>query len=227
VGHAVRSLAAGETSPRICELADALASWAATYQKLPADRRAPAGTMSPYQAITKVAVIPPEARRSLGNITASLVMLDGFDEFAPVIGLLDTGREIRTLIAELIEVFARVYLANANSILTAIVFIHGVTSHAALGGIAAQVSDATARAALPYAWQAGCGLYACFGGGTAMANAVRPSDKSDEELIELAIANGDEHVIKFTEACLSRGAINRSPVYRAAVAHALATIRRR
>ena len=36
------------------------------------------------------------------------------------------------LLAELTEIFARVYLANATSPLGTIVFIHGVTSHAAL-----------------------------------------------------------------------------------------------
>ena len=35
VGHAVRSLTAEETPHRLRELADALASWAATYQELP------------------------------------------------------------------------------------------------------------------------------------------------------------------------------------------------
>src|SRR5437879_2467510 len=34
VGHAARGLATGETPPRLRELADAFASWAATYQEL-------------------------------------------------------------------------------------------------------------------------------------------------------------------------------------------------
>jgi len=226
VGHAARSLSISETTPRLRELADALASWAATYQELPAGHHAVSGTLTPREAITRVAVIPPDRRRSLGNITASLAMLDDFDEFAPAIGLLDTGGEIAPLLSELTEVFARVYLANTHSILTAIVFIHGVTSHAALGNIAPHVSDATAHAALPYAWQTGCGLYACFGGGTAMAEDVGRCEKDDETLIDLAIANGDEHVIKFTEACLRRNTVSPSPAYRAAVDHVLGAIRR-
>src|SRR5262249_35051280 len=39
VGHAARSLAAGETPQRLRELADAFASWAATYQQLPGSDR--------------------------------------------------------------------------------------------------------------------------------------------------------------------------------------------
>jgi hypothetical protein len=80
VGHAVRSLSAGETVCRMRELADALASWAATYQELPNPPAVANGTMSPRKAITEVPVIPLAHRRNLGNITASLAMLDDFPE---------------------------------------------------------------------------------------------------------------------------------------------------
>ena len=41
------------------------------------------------------------------------------------------------------------------------------------------------------------------------------------------IAYGDEHVIKFTEACLSRHTLSPSPVYLVAADHVLAMIPRR
>jgi hypothetical protein len=46
-------------------------------------------------------------------------------------------------------------------------------------------------------------------------------------VIYRALANGDEHAIKFTEACLRRDALVPSPAYNAAVDHALGTMRRR
>src|ERR1700736_5520894 len=167
VGHAARSLAESETPQRLRELADALASWAATYQKLSASDRETNGGMAPRQAIVRVPIVPLDRRNEGGNITASLAMLGDFPEFALSIGLLDTEGELASLVAELTEVFARVYLANARDIRTTIAFIHGVTSPAALGNIAPQVSDRTARAAVRYAWQSGCGLYSCFGQDTA------------------------------------------------------------
>jgi Questin oxidase-like len=224
VGHAVRSLAADETLCRIRELADALASWATTYQELPAPHHVASGELSPREAITRVPVIPLVNRRNLGNITASLAMLGDFPEFGPVIGLIDVGGDIDPLLSELTEAFARVYLANAHDILTTIVFIHGVTSLAALGNIIPQVSDATSRTALRYAWQSGCGLYACFGGETALAPDIEPRGFDEDGLVGRAIANGDEHVIKFTEACLRRHAVSPSPVYFAAVESALGTM---
>ena len=156
----------------------------------------------------------------------ALAMLDNAPEFAPAIGLIDVSGDIETLLAELTEIFARIYLANANEVLTTIVFIHGVTSLTALGGIIPFISETTARLALRFAWQSGCALYACFGT-RAMAGDIEPCAQNAETLTDRALANGDEHVIKFTEACLRRNAVVPSPVYHAAVGHTLGTMRRR
>src|SRR4029077_18245204 len=132
-----------------------------------------------------------------------------FPDFAPAIGLVDLSGDIDPLIAELTELFARVYLANARTPLTTIVFIHGLTSLAALGHIAPNVEDATARRLLRYGWQAGCGLYACFGSGAGVAceGAATEAEPPPESLIDRALAHGDEHGIKFTEACLCAHAL--------------------
>ena len=227
VGHGVRALVESETPWRLRELADALASWAAAYQELPTTGQITNGTLTPREAITRVAVVPPEHRQQVGNIVALLAMLDDFPEFAPVIGMINTGGDIAPLLSELTEVFALVYLANAHTILTTIAFIHGVTSIAALGSIAPQLGDPAARAAIRYAWQSACGLYACLGSGSAMAENIEPREGDEDRLVDLAIANGDEHVIKFTEACLRRHALSPSPAYLAAVDHVLGTIPRR
>jgi questin oxidase-like protein len=222
VGHAVRSLAAAETAGRVRELADALASWAATYQELPATRGVANGTLTPREAIARIPVIPPANRRDLGNITASLAMLGDFPEFGPMLGLIDVDGDVGSLLSELTEIFVRIHLANAHNLLTTIVFIHGVTSLAALGSIIPEVGDRTARAALRYAWQSGCGLYACFSSSAVLAQDLETREQDEDELVERALANGDEHVIKFTEACLRRHSIDPSPAYFAAVAKALA-----
>jgi Questin oxidase-like len=227
VGHAARSLAAEETPQRLGELADAFASWAATYQELPAHGDAAGAGTRPHEAITRVAVVPPERRNQVGNITAALAALDEMPEFAPSPRLIDTSGDLDPLVSEITEVFARVYLANAHDIRTTIAFIHGVTSPTALGNIAGQISERTARATLGYAWQSGCALYACFGGETAMADDFDRREADEEQLVDRAVAHGDEHVIKFTEACLRRNALAPSPAYFAAVEHALGMIPKR
>ena len=225
VGHAVRGIAERETPQRRRELAEAFASWAATWQQLPSADDASPGKLSPRAAISRVPVVPPERRRA-GNITAGLGVLEDFPEFAPAVAAIDANGPLLPLAAELTEVFARVYLANARSVLTVIVFIHGVTSQAALGNLLPHVSEATARRLARHSWQSGCALYACYGGGTALAEEAGAADAGVEHLVDRAIASGDEHAIKFTEACLAGYARSRSPVYPAAAGHAIETIGR-
>ena len=226
VGHAVRGIAEHETPSRRREFADALAGWAATWQQLPPGDPTATGMLTPRQAIARVPIVLPE-RRLPGNIVAALAGLGDFPEFSPVIGMIDTDGPVMPLIAKLTELFARVYVANARNIPTTIAFIHAVTSPAALGNIAPHVDAATARTTLRYAWQSGCALYACYGGGTATAEDIGPPAVAGDELVNRAIANGDEHVIKFTEACLSRHAAAPSPAYLAAADHVAGIIRRR
>jgi hypothetical protein len=222
VGHAARSLAVAETPSRRRELADALAGWAATYQELLA-LPAPSGkTLSPVQAFTSLRARPAE-RRGTGNITAALASLTADELTADPI---DPSDDTGDLLAGLTELFARVYLANAHDIRTAIAFIHGVTGLAALGNIARHIGETALRAALPYAWRTGCALYVCFGSTMPSAREIAAVADDRNALIDRAIANGDEHVVKFTEACLARHAIRPSPAYLAAAAHVGEVIRR-
>ncbi len=224
VGHAVRGLADRETPGRRRELADALAAWAATWQQLPAlADRMPGTALPPGRVIAQLPVVPLERRRA-GNIVAALGAVADLPGFAPAVATADLGGEVALRIAELSELFVRIYLANADDIPRTIAFVHAVTSLAALGNIAPHVSEATARTALRYAWQTGCALYACFGG-AAPFDGIAAADDSAERLAERAIANGDEHVIKFTEACLNRHAAAASPAYAAAIAHIAGMIR--
>jgi hypothetical protein len=226
LGHAVRGLALCETPSRRREFADALASWAASWQRLPESDTGRIAPMPLREAIERVPVVPAELRRR-GNITTALAILSKFPPFHPVIGWLGDDRPIASQIAELTELFARVYLAHARDVPTTIAFIHAVTSPSALGNIAPYIGEASARALLRYAWQSCCALYACYGSGTALAASVEPGDKNEEQLAHQAVVHGDEHVIKFTEACLARHATSASAAYLAAADHAAQVIPRR
>lgn len=221
VGHAVRALAVETTPPRIQELAAGLASWAATYQVLPAAAAADVAALPPGQAIRQVPIVPESERRFAGTITSSLEALDDFPAFASVIGLARLDGDLDARLSELTETFARVYVANAHDLLTSIVFIHGVTSAAALRLMLPHLGEPTAREALRYAWQAGCGLYAAFGRRVPPQGEIEAPREAAASLIDRAIHNGDEHAIKFTEACLREHGLRASPAYLAAAQHAL------
>jgi hypothetical protein len=225
VGHAARGLAESETRVRLRELADALASWAASYSELPTARPTAPGTLGPRAALAAVPVVPPR-RRPPGNITTALNWLVEFAEFAPAVERVNFGDDLDAAVAGLTELFARIYLANAVDTRTFIVFVHSVTAVHALGNIAPHVGEAAALSLARYAWQAGCGLYAAFGGAGAKDD-LDAGDGDPRGLVDQAVENGDEHVIKFTEACVARHKIAPSPAYLAAVRHALGIVRRR
>ncbi len=201
VGHAARSLAVAETPARRRELGDAFAAWAYAYQTLPtapfAGRPRP-----PRQALAQVAMVPPAARRFSGTITSSLEALADFPPFAPVIGQLDVDDDPARLLPPLAEVFARAYLANAHDLLTAIVFIHGVTSVVALGHVLPALAPPQQRAAVRFAWQSGCGLYAAFATAPPLDGPAAAPRESAATIADRAVAHGDEHAIKFAEACI-------------------------
>jgi hypothetical protein len=221
VGHAVRSLTQSASPARLRELADGFGYWAACYQTLPP--AAPTGrTGTPaHDAIARVPVVPEAQRHFTGTIVSSLEALERFPAFAPVIDLIDTSAAPAAVISDLTHTFTRVYLANARTPLQAIVFIHGVTSVAALRSLVPLLDAAAARDVLRYAWQASCALYAAFGSQPAPTAAVEPPREDRDTLIDLAVTHGDEHVIKFTEACMREDGLNPSPAYLAAARHAV------
>jgi Questin oxidase-like len=225
VGHAARALGLAETPARRRELADALASWASSYQTLPTDLSAAPPALPPGQAILQVPRMPPEQRRFTGTITGSLEALDAFPPFAGVIALAKLDGDPAARSSELTETFARVLVANTRDTLSAIVFVHGVTSIAAVRSLLPYLGADTARAALRYAWQASCALYAAFGQRPAPALAAEPPRETASDLVEMAIASRDEHAIKLTEACLREHALRPAPEYLAAARQALDFLR--
>jgi hypothetical protein len=220
VGHAVRSLEDTETPARVRELGDGLGYWAAAYQVLPTATNGAAIVAPAHEAIARVPIVPRARRTFSGTIVSSLVGLDDFPDFAPVIRMLDVEQEPGRVISDMTETFARVYLANARDVLTTIVFIHGVTSVAALRSILPYVPESAARDLLRYAWQSSCALYAAFGNDVPAMGDVETPVMSRDALIDTAAAHRDEHVIKFTEACLREDHIRPSPVFAAAAHHA-------
>jgi hypothetical protein len=223
VGHAARSLQDAHSPARIRELAEGLGYWAANYQTLPtADGESIA--LRPRDAIARVPIVPPAQRKFTGTIVSSLEALDEFPAFAPVIALIDVHGPLGTILSDLTETFTRVYLSNAHDVLSTIVFVHGVTSVAAVRSMLPSLSGSTARVLARYAWQASCGLYSAFGSAAPRMGEVEPPRESREGLVDLAIANGDEHAIKFTEACLREFDLNPSPAYLAAAHHVLGVL---
>jgi hypothetical protein len=224
--HAVRGLARRETRARRAELSRGLAYWASAYEELGSR---PAGPAEEDLA-DALSRLPLYTRRHggvpAGNIVAGLRAareLPGFEE-ATRAGA--SAADVGEALSRLTAAFARAYLQHGapGPPVATIAFVHGVTGPAALRKIAPHVRPETARAALPFAWQAAAGIYSAYARRDNPMPPARESRQTPAELAERALANGDEHAIKFTEALLAEHALRPDPAYLAAAEDAVARL---
>lgn len=199
--HAARALTQGVTDLRLREFADGLALWASTYRELPAKIGEGRG-LSPWESLKLVPMVPEAERRNGGSITAALGQLKHASGFADTINFVALGPEIEARVLDIAEVFAHVIVQNVRTPLSAVVFTHGVTSILAVRNLLPHVSPVTQRLLLMYGWHTSAALYSAY----ADTPFCRVSDCGDVDKIDRvgrAVVNGDDHVIKLTEACLT------------------------
>jgi hypothetical protein len=218
--HATRSLGRRNTPVRRRELAQGLAYWAATYYSLPGDAAAATAALPPDAALRAVPFLPSAVRRPHGSIVDALAPLADFLPFHGAVGLIDpTTAELDAILSGITATLAAAYLANVHSG-NLIALVHFVTGPSAIRLLFPHVSETTRGRLLVYAWQAGAALY-CAYGTTPEAITPRAPLPAREALIDGALATGDEHAIKFVEACLREDAIRPAPVFHAAARDAI------
>jgi len=224
--HATRSLAHAETPQRRAELAQGLAYWAAEFQplnpKMDSRRR-----LNASSALAQVPLLPNELRRTHGSITDALAPVIAYPPFADVYAMIDSSTNVGELLSDLSATFAGVFEANATGITPTIAFIHCVTGPSCVRMMLPYVSDATARACASHAWHAAAAIYSTYASKPWSATKIEESSGDEtpaDELIGRAVHNGDEHAIKFTEACIREAALNPQAVYACAASKAIATL---
>lgn len=219
--HAVRALSRRDTPARRGELARGLAYWASSYEELPARRGTRQSAATYAKALAEVPLYwqafgrKPEGR----NIVETLRHVAELDSFADARDLVAEPADVGAAISALTATFAHVYLRHGTQGDT-IAFVHAVTGPCSLRRIAPHIKPATARAALPYAWQSAAAIYAAYAHGRDERREPEPK-LGRAELAAAAIANGDEHAIKFTEVMLAEHQLNPDPVYLAAAQDAV------
>ncbi len=220
--HAVRALARRETPERLAELARGLAYWAAAYEELPAaaSRAAQAGYAAALARVPLYQDDHPSAPG--GNIVSGLRHARTVAGFAEVRDLAASPADLAAALSSLTATFARTYLHHGTRD-HAIAFVHAVTAPCALRKIAPHVAPETARAALPYAWQAAAAIY-CIYARRGPAPAQAGATLAPAELAARAVENGDDHAIKFTEALLVENSLSPDPAYLAAAEDAVARL---
>ena len=226
--HAARSLAsAGEAgdAERRAELARALAYWAASYVELPGGAR-PDGTLSAAAAIRGLPVLDEPAQDGLitDRLKNGLPRLPGLPGALAALRPpeeVGTGRGLRDLAGE----FTRVFLGYGRG--QPIAFLHAVTAPVAAYSVLPLLPPELARPTYDALWQVGAALYAVHAGGVTREPLPAASPLAPGDLADLAVAGGDEHAIKLTEACLRLHAETPDPVFLHAAARASDLLGRR
>ena len=209
--HIIRRLEKKETEGRRRELAEGLGYWAARYQILPASDLKSSKQVLPSQALKQVQLVPADQRISGGSITRGLMSLDDFPAFAQAINLVDVSGDPDQFISNLTETFATLYVENPSRRFI-ISYIHAVTAPSAVRLLLPYLTPEAKQSAMRYGWQLAAGIYSVFAD-TMISGKSITQNYNKEELIDRAINNGDEHAIKFTEACLREYSLNPKPVY--------------
>jgi hypothetical protein len=211
--HAARSLAAAEdggadTAGRTDELGRGLAYWAARYLALPGQPRTE-GRLGIAAAVGGLPVAANEP--AAGLITESLAAgVAGQPGFATAVNALRGPTDVPTDLAALAREFARVFLVYGRA--QPIALVHAVTAPAAARSVLPLLPAEVARPTYDALWQVSAALYAVYAGGTTPEPLPVGAPPSADELADRAVATGDEHAIKLTEACLRLDAVTPDPL---------------
>lgn len=217
--HAARALSRRRSPERLGELSRGLAYWAASYQELPARGVEGRARVATYEEALERLPLHTEERGGVpsGNIVSGLRAVATLERFGGARDLVQEPADVSAALSRLTSTFARAYLrhgARAGGI-AAVALAHAVTGPCALRRLLPHVKAETARATLPYAWQAAAGIYCAYARREDPAPVIAP-ELTPEGIRARALENGSDHAIKLTEALLAEHAPAADPVYLAA-----------
>ncbi|WP_406728999.1 questin oxidase family protein [Streptomyces sp. GD-15H] len=195
VGHAVRTLLAGEaTGPRLAELGHGLGYWAARYRPL-AD---PAPLPGSGSAAAALDAVTPLAAQD-GGFTDRLPRVTGLPMWAATVSAPD---EARRRLGELVRAATHRYATHGHGEET--MLVHAATAPNAVLRSMPALPRALWVPSLRAAWTASAAVTAMYAPRSPVAYSP-PGALTPDEVFERALAHGDEHVIKLTDTALDVG----------------------
>ncbi|MGW7636708.1 questin oxidase family protein [Streptomyces decoyicus] len=198
VGHAVRSLLTeGEDTARLAEFAHALGYWAARHLLLPVAVR-PTGGATPSEAL---AALPRIAEQHVTpeNGYSQLPATPGWLSTTESLHLPDDPEAVREGLTALVRAATLNYADYGHG--NGIMLVHAATApNAVLRTLPALPRELWAHS-FAVAWAATSAVTAIYAADTPLpapdAGSITP-----EEVFERAVANGNEHAIKFADTAL-------------------------
>jgi hypothetical protein len=197
--HALRALAGADTPARRLELAIGLAHWASQYQELPGPPLL-IGHQGVAEALADLPYLPEETPMEFLISARVAHVNDIADEFEQAVASLGARGDPLAVIDALAVGGARAYLRNAVDG-HPVALVH--TGPLALEMVLPWLAEEDRDAALGYVWQAAAAIHVAYdiarSGPDPAHDAPAPTV---EELTDRALAAGDAHAIKLTEAAL-------------------------
>ncbi|XCW06882.1 questin oxidase family protein [Streptomyces sp. HUAS MG47] len=197
VGHAVRTLLAGEiTEPRLTELAHGLGYWAARHRPVSVRSSVlPHADGTPRTAAAALDAVVPIAERD-GGFPTRLARVAELPLWADAVTDPET---VRARLAELVRAATHRYATHGHGEET--MLVHAATApNAVLRALPALPHELWAPS-LRAAWTASAAVTAMYAPDEPVPY-VPPGTITAEEVVERALAHGDEHVIKLTDTAL-------------------------
>ncbi|MFE5662716.1 questin oxidase family protein [Streptomyces niveus] len=195
IGHAVRVITeSGENAPRLTELAHGLGYWAARYQ--PVSGVAPlAGAPDADGALEAV----PPIRDSQGGFRDRLPRVDRLPVWSADVTDPD---EARRRLTELVGASTRRYATHGHGDET--MLVHAATAPNAVLRTLPALPRALWVPSLHAAWTASAAVMSMYAPAEPVPY-VPATGITAEEVLERALAHGDEHVIKFADTAVDVG----------------------
>ncbi|MFH8371699.1 hypothetical protein [Streptomyces sp. NPDC018031] len=206
VGHAVRALLAeGDRAPRVAELAHALGYWAARHTLLPVAVH-PAGDAGPAAAL---AVLPRVADRRVTPLDG-YAQLPGTAGWVPAVRSLripGSPEAVRDQLAALVRAATLRYAEFGHG--NGIMLVHAATAPNAVLRTLPVLPHALWGPSLAAAWTASAAITSVYAADDPLP-APDASSITPEEVFGRAVANGNEHAIKFADTALDVAATAES-----------------
>ena len=219
VGHAVRALLAEETAPRVAELGQGLAYWAARWQPL-----APAGGGSfragdPRAALDAVPRVPDQRF----GIRARLAQLAELPDWPATAAQIPGAGSVEDRLAAIITAAVRNH--GTHGYAAPVMLVHAATAPTAVLRVLPALPPALARPSLAAAWAATAAVTSAYAPAQPRALAGGSAGAGDPAAVLARAAElGDPHAIKFADTALDAWQRSRDPALLAAADNATTLI---
>ncbi|MCH1867982.1 questin oxidase family protein [Nocardioides sp. CFH 31398] len=219
VGHVVRVIEEqGASGEHVAELARALGYWAARWQPVP---RVPlTGRLGPANGLRGVPGLPPE--HQAGGITLRLARLEGLPGWAEAQGSVaaPTTERAADFLRSLVASAVQDYAERAHG--SPVMLVHAATAPNAVLRTLPSLPPGLWAESAATAWAATAAVRAAYLP-TEPAETPAP-DAGPEELMDVAVRHGDEHLVKLTDTALDVWSWTGDPAALAAVRRGAALV---